>query len=126
MPDHANYECKIFAESPVSPVVNPSEYEKIKILRLLLLKEKHPEKWALIRSLESRESIRRQNFFAVTTDIALYKFIKQECHLTQFDFDELHHIAGVSAIHSFPTNAPEFSSASNNNNINNNSNQNAR
>ncbi|ODN00252.1 Protein msta, isoform A [Orchesella cincta] len=113
MPDHANYECKIFAESPVNPVVNPPEYEKIKILRILLLKEKCPEKWELIRSLESRETIRRQNFCAVTTDIALYKFIKQECHLTQFDFDELHHVAGVSSIHSFPTNCPDVSDSSN-------------
>lgn len=115
MPDHSEYECKIFAESPVSPVVTPSEYEKIKTLRLLLLKEKYPEKWKLILDLESRESMRRQNFYAVTSDIALYKFIKQECHLTQFDFEEVHHAAGVSAVHSYHADPQDGNEASNQN-----------
>lgn len=104
MPDHANFECTVFAECPVSPITNPPEYEKIKILRCLMLKEKNPDKWKLLMSLQSHTEARKQDVYAVSCYISYNKFIKQECHLKQFPFEEINHFAGVSAINSYNTN----------------------
>jgi len=102
MPDHANYECMVFAECPVSPITNPPEYEKIKILRCLMLKEKNPERWNLLMGLESHAEVRKQNFYAVSSNHSFFKFIKQEC-MMNFSFEEIHHAAGVCAVNSYGT-----------------------
>jgi len=91
----------VFAECPVSPITDPFEYEKIKVLRCLLLKEKRPDLWALLLTLESHTDTRKENFVAVSNAIAIYKFIQQECHMTHLDFETINHVAGICAINAF-------------------------
>lgn len=75
MPDHSNFECVVFATCPVSPIVSPLEYEKIKILRCLMLKEKSPDKWKLLMNLQSHIANRKQDVAAVSREL-LYNCLK--------------------------------------------------
>ncbi len=103
IPDHADFECSVFANNPVSPIVHSNEYKKIKILRSLLLRQKNPARWNKILDLDSHEDLRKGNLCAVSTTIALFKFIQQECHLKQFDGETINHVVGVNTVNSFNT-----------------------
>lgn len=68
-----------------------------------MLKEKNADGWKAIRALQSHEKSRKQDVYAVSRDIACYKFIRDECHLKQFPFEDINHVTGVCAINSYTT-----------------------
>ncbi|CAL8114186.1 unnamed protein product [Orchesella dallaii] len=110
IPQHADFECKIFAKENIKPDL-PSPYsyiasaEYIKILRCLLLKdESSPEKmmkWKLILSLEAHMDIRRHIPRVQLMSGLVKKFVKSICKLNQFDEETVDFALGVVDVNAF-------------------------
>ncbi|CAG7831504.1 unnamed protein product [Allacma fusca] len=107
LPPHCDAECKIFASRNVGPYfTKPYEYDFIKFLRSLLVRESDEKRWDQLCQLASHPEARGKCEASVLATMASYEFITEICGLQQFDYDTVNHIVGVWGINSFGANAP--------------------
>jgi len=86
-------------------------YETITVLRGLLLKNKSPEKYVLIESLETHMEERRESIAAKWPIESAIRFVMKECNQTQFTEEEIVNLIGVLAVNAFTSDDPMFNIA---------------
>ena len=107
LPLHAEAECKVFTQKRVLPHFNkPFEYDFIKFLRTLLLRELDSKTWKHLCQLASHKEAREECEASVEATVASFKFITETCGLTQYDYDTVSHVVGIWGVNSFGANAP--------------------
>lgn len=110
IPQHADFECKIFAKENIKPNL-PSPFcfmasaEYIKILRCLLLNDESSsekmDKWKQILALEAHMDLRK-NIPKVQFMSGLVKrFVFNLCKLTQYDEATVDFVLGVVDVNAF-------------------------
>lgn len=111
LPIHAENECKIFSGVKIRfvPVKNLEsncpQYECITPLRVLLAKEKYPEKWeSEVKVLESHAKERRNTEMWEVETINVVNFLQKVCKLkNRFSEDLIHFVCGVLETNAFAT-----------------------
>ncbi|CAL8127078.1 unnamed protein product [Orchesella dallaii] len=112
IPDHAEFECKIFAKCQIkTPLPSPycfiAEAEYIKVLRCLLLRElgkEDPaklEKWNMLQELEAHIELRKMVPKLMFMSKLIRNFVQDFCKLTEFDENTIDHVLGAIDVNAF-------------------------
>ncbi|ODN02110.1 Protein msta, isoform A [Orchesella cincta] len=112
IPEHADFECKIFARQQIkTPLPSPycfiAEAEYIKVLRCLLLRElgkDDPEKlerWNMLQELEAHIELRKTIPKLMFMSKLIRNFIHDVCNLTEFDENTIDHVLGAIDVNAF-------------------------
>ncbi|XP_018577319.1 protein msta-like [Anoplophora glabripennis] len=110
---HKNYECEIFSKANIKfqAVEDPSDvclqYECITPLRVLLIKEKNPQRWEEeIQLMESHNDIRKQKPIWEFNQHNIVEYLRGPCKLDRFSEDLIHSVCGILEINAFEARNP--------------------
>ncbi|XP_021947997.2 SET domain-containing protein SmydA-8 [Folsomia candida] len=104
---HAQSECKIFAERNITPdtffETTPDYfvYEGVTVLRGVLQKAQNPAKWSKILELQSHGEERSRVEHARQQKNSAIRFVRQVCGQSQCQEEEIDHVLGAIGVNAF-------------------------
>lgn len=108
-PYHKEAECELFSSATVcfqpqeDPTMPSPQYECITPLRLLLTKEKDPNRWKEeVEKMESHDAARKETPDWETEQVNIVDFLLKKCNLqNRFSEDEIHTACGILEVNCF-------------------------
>lgn len=107
-PAHKHAECKIFRESGAKfqPMGDLSltclQLECITPLRVLLAKEKNPERWAKeVAMMQDHSAERREKPIWQYNQVNVVEYLRGPCKLGKFSEDLIHSVCGILEVNAF-------------------------
>lgn len=92
---HVKYECEILEKNQVYELFHPFQYELIRILRCLLMKEKDTVNYNKLITLEGALEQRKTAECLVQATTTACMFINQNCRLKEFDRETIDKVCGI-------------------------------
>lgn len=113
IPSHKDYECQVFSNARVKfqSVDDPSaiclQYECITPLRVLLAKEKYPERWEKeIIPMEAHLKERRDKPIWKFNQVNIVEYLRGPCKCDRFSEELIHTVCGILDVNAFEARAP--------------------
>lgn len=112
LPAHKDNECKVFAEAKVKFQAIEDcklvclQYECITPLRVLLAKEKNPERWSEeVELMESHDDIRKTKPIWQFNQINVVQYLRTVGKLDRFSEELIHRVCGILEVNAFEARA---------------------